>query len=166
MRKSVYAIIVICLMTLLTGCAGTGGWTMPWDEPWNMPWNASQDARTDLVEMLLGVRTMSQGDLETLCGEMTLLQGCATYIWVFLEGEPSENTFLFKVQYVSNYSTLNVECGAAEPCFKDNILYTMEYNSEHRMGQIGDLLNKEFNLGLSYNKRVTFAQLFMGILAS
>ncbi len=134
------------------------------------------ETRVDRVDVLLGVQIMLPDELADLCDERdALLRGCITdpdpcCSWVFLPGESaSEHVLLFAVQYAT-YETLNIKCGAAEPCFEDNIFYTMEYStrglgSEYRMGQIGDLFNEEFNLGIPYNGRVPFAQLFMGILA-
>ena len=172
MRKIILRIGIVCLTMLLSGGVLAGGWTMPWDQKWTMPWDASQDARTDLVPVLVGVTIMPHSELLALCGDTRGMRGCATDTQVFLEGkERSEATALFKVQYHATYKTLRAECGSAKPCFNDNILHTLEFNtrgprSELRMGQIGDLINKAFDMGIPYNKRVTFAQLFMGLLSS
>ncbi len=169
MRK----ILIGFMIMMFAGGAYADGWTMPWDLRWQNPLPAMfgpADMRSDRVPVLLSVETMPYSELEALCGEREALRGCATGTRVFLLGESaSEHVLLFAVQYAT-YETLNIKCGAAEPCFEDNILYTMEYStrgpgSEYRMGQIGDLVNEEFNLGIPYNGRVPFAQLFMGILA-
>ncbi len=170
--------LIVCLTLLLTSPVFADGWTMPWDEPWTSPLPAMfglVDMRSNRVDVLLGVKTVPPDELVTLCGERNAsrFRGCITSpdpccSWIFLPGElASERMILFTIQYLLTYAALKVKCGAAEPCFEDNILYTMEWGqgSEYRMGQLGDLLNKEFDLGIPYNGRIPFAQLFMGNLS-
>lgn len=171
MRKMLLTIVTVCLTMLLTGSVFAEGWTMPWDQKWTMPWDASQDARADRVPVLLGVKTISRDELEALCGDTRGLRGCRTDTWVFLQGEPSEATILFEVQYHATYKTLRAECGDDEPCWQDNILHTMEYStkgprSEYRMGQVGDLVNDAMNAGLPFNRRADLGRLVMGLASS
>ncbi len=120
--------LIICLTLFLTGPLFADGWTMPWDEPWTMPWDVSQDIRTDRVDVLLGVEIMPPDELAVRCDERdSLLRGCITdpdpcCSWVFLPGElASKHVLLFAVQHAT-YEILDIKCGAAEPCFEDNIL--------------------------------------------
>ncbi len=169
MRK----ILIGFMIMMFAGGAYAEGWTMPWDQKWQNPLPAMfgpADMRSDRVPILLGVKTMPYSELEALCGEREALRGCATDTWVFLQGEPSEHTALFEVQYVATYAALDAVCDSKTPCFDDNTLYTMEYStrgprSEYRMGQVGDLINKKFGMGLPPNRCVTLGQLVMGDFA-
>ncbi len=171
--------LIVCLTLLLTGPVFADGWTMPWDVPWTSPLPAMfglVDMRSNRVDVLLGVKIMPPDELAALCGERNaLLRGCITdsdpcCSWIFLPGElASEHVILFTVQHLLTYAALKVKCDNEPACFEDNVLYTMEYStrghrSEYRMGKIGDLLNEAFDLGIPYNGRVPFAQLFMGNL--
>ncbi len=154
--------ITFLLAMIVIGCTTI---RPTWAELWG-----PGDTRSDTVDMLLGVRTMSRDDLQALCSEMNGLNGCASDVWVFLVGFPEEHALLFKVQYVATYAALKVECDTEPACFKNNILYTMDYStrgpkSEYRMGVIGDLISDAGNMNLTFNNRVYLGQLFMGILA-
>ncbi len=154
-------LLIACLIVLLAGCSGTT--IRPtWAELFG-----PGEGSADRVPVLLGVKTMPYDELEALCGEMEALRGCATEVWVFLRGEPSESTMLFTVQFVPSYATLSAECGFIKSaCYKNNTLYTLAYStaSDHKMGIIGDLINDAWNLDLGSNNRVYLGQLFMRVI--
>jgi len=103
-------------------------------------------------QVTFAIESMPYKELAVKCAKWPTAIACTTDA-VYVQGKPKRTVIMIGVEYLT-WKQLGKLCKSTS-CYKDGTLYTSSKYSPQdkgRMGELGDILNTAFNLGLGFNR--------------